>query len=320
MDKAKLNDIYAKIQEFNKIIIFPHKRPDGDCVGSSFGLKNIIETTWPEKEVYVAGETGEFTSFIGNPENLPDETFKGALAVCLDTANGDRIADQRFKDCEFIIKIDHHIFKEEYGHIDYVDTSRGAVALIILDFLLLFKDKLKMTKEGANSLFFGILTDTGRFKYDNVDGVTFRNVAELYDYGLETKPIYGYLDTRSEELTRFKGYMLLNIKKTKNGVAYFKIKPKHIKRFGVTLEDASSLVNEMGAFEDCPVWLLFAEYEEGIVRSRMRSKGPAIDKLANKYEGGGHALACGASLGTWKRTKLLINDADQLVKEYKEGL
>ena len=61
MDKQKLNDIFTKIKDFNKIIIFPHARPDGDCVGSSFGLKNIIETTWPNKEVIVAGETSVFT-------------------------------------------------------------------------------------------------------------------------------------------------------------------------------------------------------------------------------------------------------------------
>ncbi len=52
----------------------------------------------------------------------------------------------------------------------------------------------------------------------------------------------------------------------------------------------------------------------------MRSKGPAIDKLANKYDGGGHRLACGANLGTWKRSKLLLAEADLLAKQYKEEL
>ena len=320
MNKDKLKQIYAKIEEYNKIIIFPHGRPDGDCIGTSFGLKNIIETTWPEKEVHVSGETSVFTTFIGTPEQLDDSVFEGALAICVDTANGDRISDQRFRNCEFTIKIDHHIFQEEYGDIDYIDTTRGAAALIILDFLLEFKDTLKMTEKGANALFFGILTDTGRFKYDNVDATTFINVAALYDYGLDTKPIYQYLDTRSDELTRFKGFLLQNIKKTENGVAYFKIKPRYIKKFKVSLEDATSLVNELGVFQECPIWLLFAEYEEGIVRARMRSKGPAIDKLANKYNGGGHRLACGATLGTWKNTKALIDDCDELARIHKEGL
>ena len=86
------------------------------------------------------------------------------------------------------------------------------------------------------------------------------------------------------------------------------------------MEEASSLVNELGHFEEYPVWLLFAEYEENIVRARMRSKGPDINELAGRFDGGGHKLACGANLGTWERAEELIKESDQLVKEYKESM
>lgn len=320
MDKAKLQAIYKKIEEYDKIIIIPHKRPDGDAIGSSFGLKNIIETSFPKKQVRVVGESSDFTKIIGIPEQLEDDDFKGSLSIALDTANKDRLADQRYTLSDFVIKIDHHVKVEEYGDIDYVDTGRPACTLMIMDLFELHRDTLKMTEEGAKALYFGTLTDTGRFKYDGVDGDTFRSVATLFDLGLNKKEIHQYLDQRTEELTRFKGYVLQHYKKTANGVIYFKIKPKYLKKFNVTLEEASSLVNELGVFEGYPIWLLFAEYEEGIVRCRMRSKGPRIDLLANKYEGGGHRMASGASLGTWKRTELLIKDADQLAKEYNEGL
>jgi phosphoesterase RecJ-like protein len=94
--------------------------------------------------------------------------------------------------------------------------------------------------------------------------------------------------------------------------------PEYLERFNVSLEEATSLVNELGAFEDSPIWALFAEYEEGIVRCRLRSKGPAINGLANKYDGGGHAMASGASLGTWDRVDLILKDADAMAKAYKE--
>lgn len=320
MDKKGLSDIYESIKEFEKIIIFPHARPDGDCIGTSFGLKNIIETSFPEKEVYVSGETSDFTSFIGIPDTLSDDIFENALGISVDTANVDRVADKRYQNCKKTIKIDHHIPVSSFGDIEYVDTSRPACTLIILDMFMEYKKELKMTDKGAQALFFGTLTDTGRFKYDGVNAVTFRNVAELYDLGLKAKEVYAYLDVRTEELTRFRGYLLQNYKKTENGVVYFNVLPKHLKRFNVTLEEASSLVNDLGSFKDCPIWLLFAEYEGGIVRCRMRSKGPAINELAGKYEGGGHRLACGANLGTWKRTKLLIHDADLLAKKYKEEM
>lgn len=319
MNKAKLNQIYELIKEYDKIIIFPHRRPDGDAIGTSFGLKNIIETSFPEKSVHVTGESSSFTSFIGVPETLEDDAFKGALVIAVDTANKDRLGDQRYDLADKIIKIDHHVKVEDFGDIDYVDTGRPAAALIIMDLYEQHQPQLKMTKEGAKALYFGILTDTGRFKYEGVDGDTFRSVALLFDVGLEKKEIHQHLDQKTEELTRFKGYLLQHYKKTKNGVVYFKIKKRHLRKFKVTLGEASSLVNEMGVFEDYPIWLLFAEYEEGIVRCRMRSKGPAINELANKYDGGGHKFASGASLGTWKRTNLLIKDADELAKAYKEG-
>lgn len=318
MNKEQLETILEAIKTYDSIVIFPHARPDGDCIGSSFGLKDLIESSFPGKKVYVSGEGSDFTSFIGTPTLVEQDILTKSLGISLDTANQERIADQRYALCPKLIKIDHHIPVSSFGDIQYVDTGRPAAALIVLDLYMEFKEELKLTEKGANALFFGILTDTGRFKYSGVNADTFRKVAELYEVGLDSKSTYAYLDVRTEELTRFRGYMLQNYKKTENGVVYFEIKPRHLKKFNVTLEEASSLVNDLGSFKDCPIWLLFAEYEGGIVRCRMRSKGPAINELAGKYEGGGHRLACGANLGTWKRTKLLIKDCDELVKKYKE--
>lgn len=320
MDKAKLLEIYNKIVEYDKIIIGVHKRPDGDCLGTAYGLKNIIKTTWPKKTVYVAAETVKYLDFLGKPDELKDEYFKGSLFISVDTAGTDRIYEQRFALADYFIKIDHHLPVEDFGDIDYVDTARPSATLIIMDLFIQFKDKLKISEAGTRALYTGTLTDTGRFKYSGVNGDTFRSVSVLFDKGLKTKEIYDHLDVRSENMTKFKGFFLQHFKKTENGVAYFIVKPRYLKKFGITLGDASSLVNELSYFDDCPLWILLAEYEGKIVRARMRSKGPVINKLANKYDGGGHPLACGANLGTWKRAKELLNEMDQLAKEYKESL
>ncbi|MEC9484636.1 MAG: bifunctional oligoribonuclease/PAP phosphatase NrnA [Candidatus Izemoplasma sp.] len=320
MNKEKLQTIHDLIARYETIIVFPHARPDGDAIGTAFGLKHMIEASYDNKTVYVVGETSDFTSYIGVPDVLKDDTvFDNALGILVDTANIERMGDERFKRCEKTIKMDHHIQVETYGDVEYIDTSRPAAALIILDLYNAFKEEYVLSKEAADALFFGILTDTGRFKYSGVDGDTFRNVALLYDAGLDARDVYDYLDTRTENFTRFKGFVLQNYKKTENGVVYFKILPKYLEEFDVDLEEATSLVNELGKFKDCPIWALFAEYEEGIVRCRLRSKGPAINELAAKYDGGGHAMASGASLGTWDRTDLLLEDADKLAKAYKEG-
>jgi phosphoesterase RecJ-like protein len=314
------NQILEKIKSYKKIIIHMHKRPDGDCYGAGFGLKHIIKETYPKKEVYVVGEDADYVSFIGTPDQITDDVFDGALSIVVDTASEDRVSDQRFKLSEFVIKIDHHIPVKDYGDLIYVDTTRPASAQIILEFYLRFKDELKLNMEAAIALYTGIVTDTGRFRFRSVNSDTFKSVAYLLDYGIDFVSVLNKLSVKSENLLKLQGYVLLNFKKTENGVAYIKMTDELVNEFDVSLEEATSLVNELSTLEDCPVWMLFAEYEEGFVRARMRSKGPAIDKLANQFDGGGHALACGANLGTWDRTEALLDAADALVKDYKESL
>lgn len=312
--------ILEKIKEYNRIMIHMHIRPDGDCYGAGFGLKNIIKESFPEKEVYVLGDKAEYVGFVGEPDIVDDELFKDALAIVVDTASEDRVSDQRFKLAKFVIKIDHHIPIADYGDLVYVDTSRPATAQIILEFYLRFQEELKMNMDAAIALYTGIVTDTGRFRFRSVTADTFLAVAHLLNYGLDFVDVLTRLSIKSENLMKLQGYVLLNFQKTENGVAYIKLYPEIIEQFTVSLEEATSLVNELCTLDDCPVWILFAEYDNKIVRARLRSKGPAIDLLANKYDGGGHAQACGANLGTWEKTDELLKDADELVKAYKSTL
>lgn len=312
--------ILNKILEYNKIIIHTHIRPDGDCYGAGFGLKEIIRESFPEKEVYVVGEIAEHVKFIGDVDTIADDTYNDALVIVVDTATRDRIADQRYSLGKYVIKIDHHLPVDDYGDYQYVDTSRPATSQIILEFYLDFYNILRLNMKAAKALYTGIVTDTGRFKYRSVTADTFKAVAHLLDYGLDFTDVLATLDVKSENLMKMQGYVLQNFEKTANGVVYIKLKPEIIAKFKVTLEEATSLVNELSTLADCPVWILFAEYDNQIVRARLRSKGPAIDKLANKYEGGGHPMACGANLGTWEKADELLGDADLLVKEYKEQL
>ncbi len=318
MDKRQ--HILDKIKAYQRIIIHKHIRPDGDCYGAGFGLKEIIKESFPNKEVYVVGETAEYVKFIGDVDDIPDTHFNGALSICVDTANEKRVADQRFKLADYVIKIDHHIPVNDYGNYQYVDTTRSSTAQMILEFYLDFIDDLKFNMNAARALYTGIVTDTGRFKYRAVTADTLRAAAFLLDYGLNFTEILAKLDIRSEALMKLQGYVLQNFEKTPNGVAYIKMTPDIIAKYDVSLEEATSLVNELSTLDDCPVWMLFAEYEQNFVRGRLRSRAPAIDKLANKYDGGGHQLACGANLGDWESVDKLLKDADDLVREYKQSL
>ncbi len=316
MDKSL---ILEKIKKYNKVIIHTHIRPDGDCYGSGIGLREIIRESYPEKKVFLVGEMVDYLKFLGLYDEIPDSMYEGALSIVLDTATADRIADQRFSKGEYVIKIDHHLPVEDYGDYQYVDTSSAATAQIILEFYREYIDVLKFNMAAARALYTGIVTDTGRFKFRSVSGNTFKDAAFLLDYGLDFSDVLATLDVESESEMKMKGYVLQNFAKTPNGVAYIKITPDIIEKFGVRIEQATANVNELSVLADCPVWILLAEYEDKSVRARIRSKGPAIDKLANIYGGGGHELACGANLEDWAKADKLLEDADKLVKEYKEN-
>lgn len=308
--------IFNKIKEYKKIIIFGHVRPDGDCIGSQYGLQIIIKETYPDKEVIVSGEDSDYVSFIGKPTMANDEDFKGALGICVDIANGDRVSDQRYKNCEFTIKIDHHINVDSFCDYEYVDEKSPACCQIITEFFKKYDKVFKMTRDAAESLYVGIVTDTGRFKFDSVSSNTFNAASLLISYGVRLGYIDNKLSVETLNSLKLKGYCLTHFETTEAGFAYLKMPKSVIEEFKVTKEEAANQVSTISTIEGYPVWALFIEYDNEI-RIRLRSRGPVINKLAEKWGGGGHAKASGATLGSWDKLPDFLKDVDELVKEYK---
>ena len=309
--------ILQKIKEFDTIIIHGHYRPDGDCIGSQYGLMNIIKETYPQKNVYITGETSAFVSFIGSPTILEDESiFENALSICVDCATADRLSDKRYNLAKYSIKIDHHIDVEQYCDYQYVDTTAPACAQIITEMYIKHSNELKMNKDAANALYVGINTDTGRFKFDSVNSRTFIAAAELLDNGVDISWIDNNLSIETLQTLKLKGYCLSNFKMTENGFAYIIMKRETIDMFAVSDEDAAAQVSTISTIEGCPVWAIFMDYPNEI-RIRLRSRGPVINKLAEEYNGGGHAKASGAKLICWDELDEFVSKADELVKKYK---
>ena len=309
--------VYQKIKDYQTIIIFGHKRPDGDCYGSQNGLKDIIKSTFPMKSVFVVGEKVDNLSFIGQMDQIEDDIFPQALAIVVDTATRDRISDSRYKLCKEIIKIDHHIILDNYGDINVVEELIPATCLLITKFLL-SNETLKISLNGATALYTGTITDTGNFRYRGVNAETFHLAGVLLNYGVATEWIDQNLSVQSLRSLRLKSYVYRSFKVTKNGFAYAVINRMIIKYYNVGYDEAASLVNLLANIKECPVWALIIRYPKDI-RVRIRSNGPNINKLAEKYDGGGHHKAAGASLKSWSKMRPFVKDADALVKEYKES-
>ncbi|HKL60751.1 MAG TPA: bifunctional oligoribonuclease/PAP phosphatase NrnA [Acholeplasma sp.] len=290
--------IIKKIKEYDTIIIHGHKRPDGDCYGAQFGLKSIIENSFKDKRVFVVGETSGYVSFVGTPDIIEDSMYEGALSIVVDTAIEDRISDSRYKLGKEIIKIDHHIPVNDYGDYRWVDTTYPSCAQMIATFYKKYKSELKLGYEGALAMYVGILTDTGRFRFRGVSRQTHEMAGMLLDFGVDVEYVDRNLSVETMDMIRLKGYVLSNFETTEKGFIYVKVTRDVINEFGVTDEQAASVVSHLGGIEGYPVWAIFIEYP-GEIRIRLRSRGPVISTLANEFGGGGHAKASGARLDSW---------------------
>ena len=322
MNKEVKEQIFQKIKEYDRIMIFRHVRNDGDCVGATKGLKRIIQLTWPEKEVYLIDQdTAAYLAFLG-PEDEPvdDALYADALGIVLDTASEARISNKKYTLCKELIKIDHHIPIECYGNLQWVEEDRSSACEMVVDFYSTFKNEMKIDSEAATYLYTGMVTDSGRFKYDGVSGDTLRNAAVLLDVGVDTQTLFARLYLEAFEYLKFKAHIYDRMQITENGVAYLYIDKAMQDEFGLTLEMASATVGTLDSIRGCISWMVFIETgdEQGSIRVRLRSRFVHINSIAEKYHGGGHACASGATVYSKEEVQSLLADTDALVKEYKE--
>jgi phosphoesterase RecJ-like protein len=304
--------ILKEIENYGTIVIHTHQRPDPDALGSQLGLKKILELSFPEKKIYAVGETIEKLSFIPKLDLIEDNVFADALSIVLDTANESRVSDKRFNLAEKVVKIDHHPDREPFGNLSWVDTNFSSTSEMIYEFFNEFDDTLKLDKNGALLLYFGIVGDTGRFLYNNTSCKTHKYAGYLLEYDVNPQVIYDELYKTSSEVARLHGSILLNFKVSEHGVAYYDLTTELLNQFNVSQNDGANLVNVLANIEGNNIWVFFVESEDEI-RVRIRSKSTPINEFAQKYNGGGHPLASGATVQTWEEARSLISDLDELL-------
>ena len=318
-----MQQILNKIKEYDRIMLFRHVRNDGDCVGATKGFKRILQLSFPEKEIYLIDQdTAKYLEFMG-PEDpdISEELYREALGIVLDTASEARISNKKYALCKELIKIDHHIPLESYGNLCWVEEERSSCCEMIVAFYDAFKDELKIDSEAATYLYTGMVTDSGRFKYSGVSGDTLRNAAVLLDVGVDTDVLFARLYLEAFEYLKFKAHIYNRMQVTENGVAYIYIDKAMQEEFNLSQEQASACIGTLDSIRGCISWIAFIETgdEKGTIRVRLRSRFVHINGIAEKYRGGGHACASGATLYSQDEVQALLADTDAMVKEYKEN-
>ncbi len=313
--------IFDKICEYDKILIFRHKRPDGDATGSTKGLQRMLRLTFPQKEIYLSNvDYSDYMAFLGEEDGEIDEGFfKEALGIVIDTGTTDRISDKRYTLCRELIKIDHHIPIETYGDLQWVEEERSSACELIADFYSTFKDKLMMDCEAATYIYAGMVTDSGRFRFRSVSGETLRLAGMLLDFGVDVDTLYAHLYMKEFNTLKFKAYIYEKLERTANGVVYIMVDKAMQKKFKLSFEEACSCVSYMDSIKDSLIWIAFIETADGDIRVRLRSRFVTISELAEQYRGGGHACAAGATVLNKEELKELVGKADARLKDYKEN-
>ena len=300
--------ILQAIQDHEKIIIHRHNRPDGDALGSQIGLKNIIKENFPEKQVWAVGDDPRFFGFMEDSQmdEIPDSTYEGALAVILDSGSKHLISDERYMLAASTVRIDHHIFTDTIADTEVIDTSFESCCGMIAEFAR--ESGLKLNPLAAKSLYTGMVTDSGRFRYDGTTARTFRLASLLMEQPFDTNELFRGLYADDLSSKQLKAKFLLKIQVTEQGVAYIYTTAEEFAALNADVFTVSrGMVNTMADIRGVDIWANFTETEKGVL-CEIRSSRYNINPIAVKYGGGGHAKASGATVADRETAMAMLSD------------
>ena len=308
--------IIEEIKRHDTIILHRHSHPDGDALGSQIGLRKLIEDNFPDKTVYTVGDPAGRSAFMDGSQmdDIPDELYQNACAIVLDSATKELVSDKRFELAAVTARIDHHIYCETFTDLEVVDTSFESCAGMIA--ALSEESGLQLREGSATAIFTGMVTDSGRFRYDSTSARTFHLASLLLAQGIDTNTLYRNL--YAEDLTRaqFRASFLQKIRKYKDSsVAYIYNTDDELREMGVTdpFTVSRGMVNVMADLKGIDIWVNFTEDGEKVL-CELRSSCYNVQPIAVKYGGGGHEKACGADVKDHDEALLMLEDLLKLTE------
>lgn len=315
MKNAIYKKIYQKIKKYDNIVVARHIGPDPDAVTTQIALRDSIKATFPKKNVYAVGQSVARFKTYGSLDKINENELGPALLIVVDVPNIYRIDGITFSKYQEVIKIDHHPFEDKMGELEIVDTTSCSAAQLVTE--LIFNTKLKLTLGVAENLFCGIISDSDRFLLPYTTAKTFELVSRLIDEThLDFTKLYTKLYERPLNEIRFQGYLAENLTVTENGFAYIKIDNDLIEKFGVDSGTASNMVNNFNYIKEIKAWAFITyDAKNKVFKVNIRSRGPVINEIASKYNGGGHAFASGVRTPNSEDIDSLIKDLDDACRK-----
>lgn len=315
-------DIYKQIvkiiKSYKNIVIARHIGPDPDAIASQIALRDSIRLTFPDKCVYAVGAGVSKFKYLGDLDRVDLSDIKNALLIVLDVPNFARVDGIEQLEYDAILKIDHHPAMDIIGDVDWTDDTKSSTCEMLINLLL--NTKLVIDTKIAENLYVGLVFDNDRFLLSNTSSDTFASVtALLKQVPINFVALYDNLYIKKMAELKFYAYLINNIKITENGLGYIVVDEDILKKYNVDSSSPSHFINEFYFIEEMISWC-FITYDErmNIYKVNIRSRGPVINQIAEKYNGGGHKFASGCRFSNKSDIERLIKDLDKACIEYND--
>ncbi len=305
LDPVLVQEAMALIEPAERIALLAHYGPDGDCIGSVLGFAHILSLigkTCIPVCADPAPRTLAFLPGVGTlQQTLDDENFD--LVIALDAGELIRFGSvyeqhRTFLDSASILNIDHHISSSGCGQVNIIDPTAAATAEI----LVLFQQQtgLPLNRDAALCLLTGIITDTSSFQYTNTTARTLEAAAVLLRAGAVpdtiVRPVYR---TRLLEQARFQAMVMMNARTSCGGrLIWSQATDETLAATGATPEMDDNFSGMLRDIEGVEIAAFFRSYgDPTTTRVSLRSVEPYnVAEICQRFGGGGHARAAGATL------------------------
>ena len=318
--KTKFDDIYKIIKKYDNIIIARHVSPDPDAIGSQIALRDSIKLTFPNKKVIAVGAGVSKFRYLGALDKIDDfSEYDKSLLVVLDLPNFKRLDLPNDVSYDAILKIDHHPAEDIIGDVDWTDDTKSSACEMVTQFLL--NSKMIIDTKVAEALYVGMVFDSDRFLLKNTSITTFETVTNLLKkHPFDFVSLYDHLYERSMDELRFYSHLIANIEITENSFGHIEIKKEDLKKYNVETSAPANQVNSFYFIKELICWC-FITYDERneVYKVNIRSRGPIINEVASRYNGGGHKYASGCRIKNKDDIPKLFNELDEVCREYNSS-
>lgn len=336
MNSEDVKAIKALLAKPLRIVIVPHKNPDGDAIGSSLGLWHYLKAIGQEARVIVPNDYPKFLKWMpGTSEVLNFERDNAAAVEYLNSSDlcftldfnqlgrvGQMTPILEGLQATFIM-IDHHQAPDNYAQITYSDSKMSSTSEMVFNFISSLGDVNKISSEIADCLYAGIVTDTGSFKYSSTTSKTHQVAAELINKGANNFEVQNRIfDTNTPDRLQLLGCTLKNMVILKEyNTVYTSLSQEELDAHNYKKGDTEGFVNYGLTLQNIRFAVIFIENkEERIIKISFRSEGNfSVNEFArNHFHGGGHTNAAGGR--SESNMEVTMKHFEALLENYKDQL